>query len=41
MDNSESYKTLFHLSLYPLLSIDGLFQVMLLLIKEHNESIPL
>ncbi len=39
VDNSKSHETPLNLSHYPLFSIDGLFQVMLLLIKEHNESV--
>ncbi|SJL12503.1 uncharacterized protein ARMOST_15930 [Armillaria ostoyae] len=39
MDDSESHETPFNPLHYPLFSIDGLFQVMLLLIKEHHESV--
>ncbi len=39
MDDSESSETPLDLQRYPRFSIDSLFQVMLLLIKEHNESV--
>ncbi|KAK0443154.1 hypothetical protein EV421DRAFT_2035467 [Armillaria borealis] len=39
MDDSESHETPLDPQHYPRFSTDSLFQVMLLLIKEHNESI--
>ncbi|KAK0429789.1 hypothetical protein EV421DRAFT_1946285 [Armillaria borealis] len=39
IDDSESYENLFDSQHYPDFPTDSLFQVMLLLIKEHNESI--
>ncbi|SJL12508.1 uncharacterized protein ARMOST_15935 [Armillaria ostoyae] len=39
MDDSESHETPLDPLQYPFFSINGLFQVMLLLIREHNESV--